>query len=84
MFLIKLFLILCYIPNSPFAPLDNAPLTAGMDEPALKEEEGLTLVGQVVHPDCRPVLEFGIVCQKKKCHFGNKDTAFLFRKQELN
>jgi hypothetical protein len=31
------------------------------DGQALKEVEGMTLIGQIVHPDCRPVLEFGIV-----------------------
>ena len=50
---------------SPFAPLeDDKPLAAiatAEDEQALKEVEGMTLIGQIVHPDCRPVLEFGIV-----------------------
>lgn len=36
-------------------------MATGEDEQALKEVEGMTLIGQIVHPDCRPVLEFGIV-----------------------
>ena len=49
--------------HSPFAPLDENPSAAGRDEgaPPHKDDEGMTLVNQVVHPDCRPVLEFGIV-----------------------
>ena len=53
-----------FIFCSPFAPLEERPLAAMAteeDEQALKEVEGMTLIGQTVHPDCRPVLEFGIV-----------------------
>ncbi|XP_064390593.1 E3 ubiquitin-protein ligase RNF10-like [Halichondria panicea] len=48
---------------SPFAPLDDeappSPPAGDEDAPGLKAAGGdMTLVSQVVHPDCRPVLEF--------------------------
>ena len=50
---------------SPFAPMDEDSTTEGATgedgESSLKEVEGMTLIGQVLHPDCRPALEFGIV-----------------------
>ena len=55
--------------HSPFAPLDENTSRTGAnlggdndDLPALKQDGGdMTLVNQVVHPDCRPVLEFDMV-----------------------
>ena len=53
-------------PCSPFAPLDDeappSPPAGDEDAPGLKAAGGdMTLVSQVVHPDCRPVLEFDMV-----------------------
>ena len=53
--------------SSPFAPVDidedvsMAIEASEVDESPLKEVEGMNLVSQVVHPDCRPILEFGTV-----------------------
>ena len=33
----------------------------GSEEPSEKDGAAMTLVDQVVHSDCRPVLEFGMV-----------------------
>ena len=49
---------------SPFAPLSEDLATAalgGEEGGAAKDDEGMVLVSQTVHPDCRPVLEFRIV-----------------------
>ncbi len=55
-----------FVYCSPFAPLDEDPPSSpppGDDEAtSLKSAGGdMTLVSQVVHPDCRPVLEFDMV-----------------------
>lgn len=34
------------------------------EEPCEKEGSAMTLVDQVVHADCRPVLEFGMVSRQ--------------------
>ena len=57
-------------------------------ESSLKEVEGMTRTGQVLHPDCRPALEFGIVSpspfltliitrlRKQALNFGLKGISF--------
>ncbi len=59
-------------PYSPFAPLDDeappSPPASDEDPPGLKAAGGdMTLVSQVVHPDCRPVLEFDMVRRLCAC-----------------
>ena len=57
-----------FISCSPFAPVSDdggkassSTYEADSEEPCEKEGAAMTLVDQVVHADCRPVLEFGMV-----------------------
>ena len=67
----KVFLLQKLFFYSPFAPVSDdagkafsSIYEADSEEPCEKEGPAMTLVDQVVHADCRPVLEFGMVSRQ--------------------
>ena len=72
--------LLLLTPFSPFAPVDEEDPSDeycgsgshGDDDASCgKEGPRMSLTNQVLQPDCRPVLEFGIVSGSPFCQFCN-------------
>ena len=68
------------LSHSPFALVEDTATNMATNMASVvppKDDEGLTLLNQVVHPDCRPVLEFGLVCWTPLHLCCNVEVCFL-------